>query len=166
MDRHLRNSSHFARIRDARILRTPTAGHYSAGCSARDGAIVGSAVHNPGAGAAIGAGVGALSGAAIGAGQDEVEAKNRAMIESQLGHPIGAGSVTVPDVVAMTHAGVHEDLIINHIHSHGMVAPPSSNDLIYLSQQGISPRVVQVMQEPPPVRQQPVIVEECRRRRR
>jgi hypothetical protein len=127
------------------------------------GAIVGSAVHNPGAGAAIGAGVGAISGAAIGAGQDEVEANNRAMIESQLGRPIGVGSVTVPDVVAMTQARVHEDLIINHIHSHGMAAPPTANDLIYLSQQGVSPRVVQVMQEPPPVRPQTqtVIVQEA-----
>jgi hypothetical protein len=113
------------------------------------GAIVGSAVGHPGAGAAIGAGAGALSGAAIGSGMDEIEAKNRMQIEQTLGRQIAAGSVTVPDVVNMTRAGVAEDLIANHVHYHGLAAPLQANDLIYLQQQGVSPRVVAAMQEAP-----------------
>ncbi len=62
------------------------------------GALVGHAAGNTAAGAVIGAGVGALSGAAIGAGMDEVEAKNRAQIEAQLGRQVAAGAVTVNDV--------------------------------------------------------------------
>jgi len=46
------------------------------------------------AGAAIGAGVGALSGAAVGSSLDEIEARNRAMIEAHMGRQIAAGAVT------------------------------------------------------------------------
>jgi hypothetical protein len=114
------------------------------------GAIVGHAVGSTGAGAAIGAGVGALSGAAIGNGQDEIEAKNRAMISQQLGRQVSPGAVTPTDVISMTQAGVNEDLIINHVRAHGMAAPLQTNDLIYLQQQSISPRVIAAMQAAPP----------------
>ena len=67
--------------------------------------------------------MGALSGAAIGNAQDEIEAKNRAMIAQQLGRQVAAGAVRVNDVIAMTRAGVNEELIINHIRAHGMIAP-------------------------------------------
>jgi len=124
------------------------------------GAIVGSAVHNPGAGAAIGAGVGALTGAAVGSGMDEIEAKNRAAIAAQMGREIPPGAVTIDDVIAMSRAGVAEDLIINHIRANGMVRPPNTQDLIALQQQGVSTRVIAAMQEPPPVRREPVYVAE------
>ena len=125
------------------------------------GAVVGHALGNTGAGAAIGAGVGLLSGAAIGSGMDDTEKKNRAMIEAQLGRQVAVGSVTTADVVAMVQAKVNDDLIINHIHAHGMVSPPSANDLIALQQCGVSPRVVQAMQETPPrVQTQTVVVRE------
>jgi hypothetical protein len=118
------------------------------------GALIGHATGHTGAGAAIGAGVGALSGAAIGHGVDESEARNRALIEQRLGRPM-PGAVTVPDVVTMTRSGVGEDLIINHIHSHGMAAPLQTADLTYLTQQGISPRVIAAMQATPVAVMQP-----------
>jgi len=132
------------------------------------GAVVGDAVGNAGAGTAIGAGVGALTGAAIGQGMDEVEAKNRAMIEQQLGRQVAAGAVTTGEVVAMTQAGVADELIINHIRAHGMATPLGTNDLISLQQQGVSTSVIKAMQAPPPAKPvvvrepapQPVIVEE------
>jgi uncharacterized membrane protein len=117
------------------------------------GAIIGHAAHNTAAGAAIGAGAGALAGAAIGSSQDQVEARNRAMIEAQLGRQVAVGAVTVPEVISMVQARVNDDLIINHIHAHGMAAPPNTSDLIVLQQNGVSPRVVQAMQSyiaPPP----------------
>ena len=133
------------------------------------GALVGNATGHPGAGAAIGAGVGALSGAAIGAGMDEVEAKNRAMIEAHLGRRVAAGAVTMDEVIAMTQARVDEELIVNHIRANGMAAPLRTQDLITLQQQGVATRVIKAMQEPPLPRReavvmpqpvQPVIVEE------
>jgi outer membrane lipoprotein SlyB len=113
------------------------------------GAIVGNAVGNTGAGAAIGAGVGALSGAAIGGSLDDIEARNRAEIEARLGRPAPTGAVTIEDVLAMTRAGVAEEVIVTHVQNHGMAAPLRAGDLIVLQQQHVSPRVVQVMQSPP-----------------
>jgi hypothetical protein len=112
------------------------------------GAVVGNAVGNTGAGAAIGAGVGALSGAAIGGSLDEIEARNRAEIEARLGRPAPAGAVTIDDVIAMTRAGVPEEVVVTHVQSHGVVAPLRASDLILLQQQGVSPRVVNAMQTP------------------
>ncbi len=117
---------------------------------AGSGALVGNAVGNTGAGAAIGAGVGALSGAAIGGSLDEIEARNQAEIEARLGHPM-PGAVTMSDVVNMTRAGVAEEVIITQVRNHGLVQPLQAADLIALQQQGVSPRIVQAMQAPPPV---------------
>jgi hypothetical protein len=113
------------------------------------GALVGNAVGKTGAGAAIGAGVGALSGAAVGGSLDEIEARNRAEIEARLGRPV-AGAVTINDVLAMTRAGVSEEVIVTHVQNHGVAAPLQAGDLIMLQQQHVSPRVVQAMQAPPP----------------
>ena len=111
------------------------------------GALVGSATGHAGAGAAIGAVAGALGGAAIGSGMDDIEAKNRAQIAATMNRPIPASAVSVVDVVNMTHAGVAEELIVSHVRSHGTNVMLQSQDLIYLQQQGVSPRVVQAMQD-------------------
>jgi hypothetical protein len=124
------------------------------------GAIVGHALGNTGAGAAIGAGVGALSGAAIGNGMDEIEAKNRMMIAQQLGRQVAPGAVTSDDVVAMTKAGVNEQLIVTHVRTHGMAAPLQTGDLIRLQQEGVSAGVIAQMQASPPRPVQPVVIQE------
>jgi hypothetical protein len=125
------------------------------------GAIIGDAVGGKaGPGAAIGAGLGAITGAAVGGQLDEIEARNRAMIEQQLGRQIAAGAVRLDDVVAMTQAGVNEELIINHIRAHGVAAPLQTGDLIFLQQQGVSTRVIKAMQEPPRTASAPVVVRE------
>ena len=102
------------------------------------------------AGAAIGAGVGALGGAAIGNSMDQEEARNRALIAQQLGRQVDPGAVSISDVIAMKRANVTDELVINHIHAHGMVAPLQTNDLINLPQQGVSSQVIAAMQESPP----------------
>ena len=124
------------------------------------GAVVGDALGNTGAGAAIGAGVGALTGAAIGGEMDDMEARNRALIASQLGREIRAGAVTIDDVIIMSQSGVDDGLIVNHIRANGMVSPPGTHDLITLNSQGVSTQVITAMQEPPPApRRETVIVE-------
>ena len=139
------------------------------------GALIGSSSGHAGAGAALGAGLGTLAGTLFGSELDEVEAKNQAMIAQQLGRPVGPGAVGMEDVVAMTQAGVAEELIVNHIRANGVSRPLTTNDLILLQQQGISPRVIAAMQEAgqarppaqavhvvpaPPPAAVPVIVEE------
>ncbi|HUT89640.1 MAG TPA: glycine zipper domain-containing protein [Thermoguttaceae bacterium] len=124
------------------------------------GAIIGDALGNTGAGAAIGAGVGALSGAAIGGSLDEIEAKNRAMIATQLGREVRAGAVTIDDVVMMSGAGVDDELIINHIRANGMTRVPGPQELVNLKNNGVSTAVIRVMQEPPPrPRTETVVIE-------
>ena len=124
------------------------------------GAIVGNQVGNPGAGAAIGAGLGALGGAAVGNAIDKSEARNRAAITQQLGRQVAAGAVTIDDVIAMTSAGVSDELIVNHVRAHGMAAPLQAGDLILLQQQGVSTRVVSAMQETPRPAAPPVVVQQ------
>ena len=123
------------------------------------GAIIGDAIGGKaGPGAAIGAGLGAISGAAVGSGMDEMEARNRAMIEQQLGSQVAAGAVRIDQVVTMTQAGVDDELIVNHIRAHGVARPLETDDLIFLQQQGVSTSVIRAMQEPPPAR--PVVIRE------
>ena len=119
------------------------------------GAIVGDAVGNPAAGAVIGAGVGALTGAAVGSSLDEIEARNQAEIAARMGRPITPGAVTVQDVVAMTQAGVEDELIVTHIQLHGPAQPLETRDLIHLKNNGVSPRVIQALQTPASLRDVP-----------
>lgn len=123
------------------------------------GALIGNAVGHTGAGAAIGAGVGTLAGAAVGGALDDIEARNRAQIAAQMGRPVPAGLVTFDDVIAMTRAGVDEDLIVNHIQANGAARPPQASDLIMLQQHGVSKRVIAALQAPPapPARYDPYI---------
>ncbi len=124
------------------------------------GAIIGHQMHNTGAGAAIGAGVGAVTGAVVGNKIDESEARNRALIEQRLGRPIGPGGVSPEDVIAMTRAGVDEQTIVIHVNNNGISRPLQTGDLIALKENGVSPNVVQAMQNPsrPPP---PVIVQQA-----
>ena len=111
------------------------------------GALIGSATGHAGAGAAIGAGVGAVTGAVVGNSVDEQQKRDRAIVAAS-----AAGRVTKEDVVGMTQNHVDEALIINQIRSRGMLMPPTTNDIIWLQQNAVSPRVIATMQEmsPPP----------------
>jgi hypothetical protein len=130
------------------------------------GAIIGNQTGDAGAGAVIGAGLGALTGAAVGSGMDEMAAQNRAQIAAQMGRQVQAGAATSGEIVSMTQAGVDPMLIENYIRTSGVAQQPTSNDIIFLSQNGVATNVIQAMQAPPvqtvPVvaSQQPVIVQE------
>lgn len=114
------------------------------------GALVGSAVRHPVAGALVGAGVGAVSGAAVGNGLDEIEARNRATIAATIGRPVQPGAVAFDDVIAMSQAGLNEEVIVNHIRYNGVQRPPRPGDLIALQRANVSPRVIGALQAPPP----------------
>ena len=113
------------------------------------GAVVGEAVGHPGVGALVGAGVGTLTGAAVGNGLDNIEARNRAQIAATLGRQVPPGTVALPDVIAMTKAGVNEELIVNHIRANGIAHPLQAGDLIALQNAGVSPRVIAALQAAP-----------------
>jgi len=122
------------------------------------GALVGDAVGKPVAGAALGAGVGAITGAAVGQSIDDIEARNRAEIEARLGRPVSASPVGIRDVISMAQAGVDDEIIVNHIKSHGVNRSLQTEDLILLKSNGVSPRVITTMQTPPT---RPVVVQQA-----
>lgn len=113
------------------------------------GAIVGDAAGNAGAGAAIGTAIGALTGAAVGENIDADLARSRAEIEARMGRQM-QGAVTPPDVVAMTQAGLSDDVIATHIRASGVAQPLAVNDLIYLRNMGVRDGVINAMQQTPP----------------
>jgi len=127
------------------------------------GAAIGEHNGNPLAGAGIGAAVGAISGAAIGDSVDQDIARERAIIQQQIGRQV-AGAATIADVVEMTRAGVDEALIVNHVRANGVAERIGTNEIIALTQAGVSPNVIRTMQSTglpaPPRAAAPVIVEE------
>jgi hypothetical protein len=112
------------------------------------GALVGNALGETAGGAAIGAGIGALTGGAIGGALDDIEARNRAQIAAQMGRPVAQGQATVGEVVAMSQAGVDPRLMVNYVNTSGVAQPIGPQDVIYLTQQGVPPDVIQAMQAP------------------
>jgi hypothetical protein len=134
------------------------------------GALVGSATGDAGTGALIGAGVGALTGNVVGGAMDDIEARNRAQIAATMGRPVAAGAATPGEVVAMSRAGVDPQLMVNYINNSGVAQLASPQDVIYMTQNGVPPMVIQAMQTPrvaqasavvmPPPPPGPVVVEE------
>lgn len=118
------------------------------------GAIIGNQnKHQTGAGAAIGAGVGALSGLLIGKTMENEVQKNRAQATAQTAAAyeqralqVRAGGVTPEDVIAMTRAGLSEDVINGQIRTSGINRQMQVNDLIYLRNQGVPDGVIRTLQ--------------------
>ena len=102
------------------------------------GAAIGSATGHTGAGALIGGAVGALSGGLIGNGIDKSEA--RAAAANPPRGPLG-----ITDVVSMAQSHVTDELIVTQIRTTGSVFHLSSNDTIWLKQNGVSDAVVTEM---------------------
>ena len=128
------------------------------------GAALSKGNSNTGENALLGAAVGALSGAVVGDHMDEVEARNQTLFQQHLGRQL-AGATTIEDVIALSQAGLGDDVIRAHLVRHGIARPLSTQDLILLKQQGVSDGVIQAMQVPPrpavtSTLHTPVIVEE------
>jgi hypothetical protein len=107
------------------------------------GTVIGGMSGNPGAGAAIGAGTGALIGGVAGNEHDKAERRAEA-------HAAAVAAQNPPlaiqDVVRLAHNHISDDVIIQNIRATNSVYHLSTEDIIYLKQQGISDRVVNEMQ--------------------
>ena len=102
------------------------------------GTVIGGMSGHPGAGAAIGAGSGALLGGLVGNEEDRQDRRAAAWA--------ARNAITVNDVVQMSQRRVGDDLIINQIYNSSTVFNLSSQDVIYLREQGVSDRVITAMQ--------------------
>jgi hypothetical protein len=76
-------------------------------------------------------------------------ARSRAEVEARMGRQM-QGAVTPQDVIAMTQAGLSDDVIATHIRANGMAQPLAANDLINLRNLGVRDSVINVMQQTPP----------------
>ncbi len=114
------------------------------------GAALGNSSGNALPAAIAGAAIGTFTGSAIGDGIDADLARSKAEVEARMGRQM-SGAVTSEEVIAMTQAGLSEDVIATHIRAHGVARPPNVNDLIVLRNQGVSDRVIQALQQMPPV---------------
>lgn len=129
------------------------------------GAAVGEQSDKPLVGALFGGALGLIAGNAIGQDIDDDIARNNAIIEQRMGRRL-AGAARTEDVVAMTHAGLGDQVVVSYIQSHGVARPPTPQDMIYLKQQGVSDAVINALQNQPPVAEaiqppaRPVIIEE------
>jgi hypothetical protein len=112
------------------------------------GAAIGSNSGHPVEGALIGTAIGAITGGAVGDGIQADVDRNRAEVEARMGRQM-ASAVTPEDVVAMSQAGLSDDVIATHIRAHGVAHPPQVNDLITLRNQGVSDNVLKAMQNSP-----------------
>ena len=107
------------------------------------GTVIGGLMGHPGLGAAAGAGIGAGTGALIGNGQDRADARrNQAAADYAARNP----PLGIPDVVQMTQQHIGEETIIRQMESTHSYYNLTTNDIIYMKQQGVSDRVIGVMQ--------------------
>ncbi len=118
------------------------------GTGAAAGGAIGAGVggllsHCPG-GALLGGLIGAGSGALIGAGVDESNARKAANAAAA---DAAARAPTLEDVARMTQSGVPTGTIIEQIRTSRMVYRLTSDQIIWLNQQGVHPSVVQAMQD-------------------
>ena len=102
------------------------------------GTVIGGISGHPGAGAAIGAAAGAGVGALAGNEEDRQERRVNAAI--------ARSAITVHDVVQMSQRQIGDELIVNQIYNSSTAFNLSSNDVIYLREQGVSERVIGAMQ--------------------
>src|SRR5687767_11100244 len=133
--------------------RSPYYGDRGALVGGLTGAAIGGAIGedsgNALPGALIGSAVGAVTGGAIGDSIDADLARSKAEVEARMGRQM-SGAVSPDDVVAMTRAGLSEDVIATHIRANGVAQVPQVNDLIYLRNQGVGDYVIKAMQQAPP----------------
>lgn len=66
--------------------------------------------------------------------------------------------VTMAEVINMTRSGVSDTVIVAHIQTNGVATRPDVNDVILLSQEGVSDYVITAMQGGVPAAQGPVTV--------
>ena len=104
------------------------------------GTVIGGMSGHPGAGAAIGAGSGALLGGLVGNEEDRQDRRAAAWA--------ARNALSVNDVVQMSQRRVSDDNIIASIYNSSTAFNLSSQDIIYLHDQGVSDRVIAAMQAP------------------
>lgn len=118
-----------------------------AGLGAGVGTIIGHATGNPKTGAVAGALIGGATGGIIGNDMDKQEAREATARHDQaVQQYANTQPERLAEVVSMAKGGQSEQVMLNHIRSHGMRFNLSVSDLDYLKSNGVSDRVIAEMQ--------------------
>src|SRR5262249_16630606 len=112
------------------------------GLGAGLGALIGHSVGHTGAGALIGTGLGAVAGGVTGSAVEHAERTEAAAAAQAARAQLG-----LTDVVSMAQQGVADDVLIRQIPPTGSAFRLSSSDVVYLTQNHVSDRVIQAMQD-------------------
>jgi hypothetical protein len=110
------------------------------GIGAGVGAAIGSVTHHTGAGALIGGATGALVGGAVGNDIDKEKAKQERIAAAE------ARQLKLTDIATMAQQHLSDGIIINQIRSTGSVYHLSTDEIVWLRQQGVSEGVIAEMQ--------------------
>ena len=118
------------------------------------GAIIGENSGEAGAGAAIGGLVGAVAGSALGDARDQEMQHYYAAQQQRLAyqqqyrqHYVQTQAVSLQDIVSMARSGISDGVIITQIQNRGLQNPVQVNEIVYLSQNGVSENVIRAMQQ-------------------
>ena len=87
-----------------------------------------------------------MTGASVGSALDEMDDRNAERVRQAV-YAQQAGGLSSDEIIAMANAGLHDDIIVRHIQSHGFQHPLDASDLIYLRRQGVTDRVIAALQE-------------------
>ena len=110
---------------------------------AAGGGIIGHQMGRGAEGAGIGAAVGVLSGALIGAQMEKGGQPAQTAQQAQVNNP---NHMSLQQIVDLSKQGIHEDVIIDKIRLSNSRYALTNDDINYLQQQGVSQKVISVMQ--------------------
>ncbi len=109
------------------------------------GAALGSQRGKTAEGALIGGVAGAILGNALGNQADIAQERRQAVYQQEYIQTVRS-SVSFDQVIQMSQAGLSAEVIANQIQNQGIVARPTTQDIIYLKSQGVPDRVIASMQ--------------------
>ncbi len=132
------------------------------------GGIVGHQNDEVAEGALIGGAVGAIAGGVVGNARQKAQQQQiysqpapvyRSTVQQRTAVPYytttttttpvvaGRKPVSIADVITMARSGVNDAVIINLIHTNGVANNPEVNEVVLLTQQGVSSSVITAMQQ-------------------
>lgn len=133
-----------------------------AGLGALAGGVIGHQSGHTGAGALIGAATGAFAGGLLGNAQDAHDERDAALYHAQLVEQ-NRMMLTNADLVRMTQSGISDDVIVGTVTTRGGRFDLSPDALIQMKASGVSDRVLLAVQQsgaapPPPIVDPPHVV--------
>lgn len=118
------------------------------------GGIIGHQNDETPEGAIIGGVVGAVTGGMIGNARDQQIRRDqyyqaRLQDQQQQIQELNRRTVRMQDVISMTHSGLSDQVIINHVQTNGVERRLEVSEIIQMHQQGVSDQVITAMQTAP-----------------